>query len=325
MRQRAENLGLIVKQRKEQDERVTAERKLHPDSAQESYVIPSLLGSPTQAPMTEAEIAKAKSEATIRAVNQMIRPLNTGEKRVIGHLQKIDCKNSQIAFGIKAASENLTLIRKDFRSLELGVFVEATKSVQIGCDTNLAGFNALITFKPAADLTNARTELIAIEFVPHDFRLMTGNELKQPPPRIVPIESVDSNGVAITLSPNGKLPDLAKLRRDSMLLGIKAALRQPGEGERREIGYLDKIECADKAVFFHIRTATQTLRLLDAIPKSRPIQIFAPDLEGTRFDCALRPVEFPAVFIYLAAPDAKAKTAGSITSLDFVPKSFVLN
>ena len=110
-----------------------------------------------------------------------------------------------------------------------------------------------------------------------------------------------------------------------MLQGIKAALRQPVEGEKRDVGYLDKIECADKAVFFHIRTATQTLRLLDAIPKTRPIQVFAPDLEGPRFDCALRPVEFPAVFIYLATPDAKAKTAGSITSLDFVPKSFVLD
>ena len=324
MRKRAENLGLIVKQRRELEERLAAERKLHPDSVQENYSIPSALGSPTEKPMTEAEIAAAKSEAKMRAVNQMIRQLRAGEKRIIGHLQKIDCRSGLIGFGVKTPNETLTLMRKDFQSLELGVFVEATKSVQIGCDANLAGFNALVTFKPAS-ASNGRAELIAIEFVPNDFRLMTGNELKQPPPRIVPIESVDSNGVAITLSPNGKLPDLAKLRRDSMLLGIKAALRQPGEGERREIGYLDKIECAEKAVFFHIRTATQTLRLLDAIPKSRPIQIFAPDLEGTRFDCALRPVEFPAVFIYLDAPDAKAKTAGSITSLDFVPKSFVLN
>ena len=324
MRQRAENLGLIVKQRQEAVDRQAVERKLHPDSVQENYAIPSAFGSPTENPMTEAEIATAKSDAKMRAVNQMLRQLKIGEKRVIGHLQKIECRNGQIAFGIKTATDAFTLIRKDFQLLELGIFVEATKSVQIGCDANLAAFNALVTFKPASAATG-RDELVAVEFVPNDFRLMTAGELKQPPPRIVPIESVDSNGVAITLSPNGKPPDLAKLRRHSMLQGIKAALRQPFEGEKRDVGYLDKIECSDKAVFFHIRTATQTLRLLDAIPKSRPIQIFAPDLEGTRFDCSLSPVEFPAVFIYLPAPDTRAKTAGSITSIDFVPKSFVLD
>ncbi len=326
LRQRAENLGSIAKQRREMEQRLAVERILHPDTADQTYVVPSVKGSPVEQPMTEAEIAKAKSEIKIRAVNHLIRQPKAGEKLIIGHLQKIDCRGNQIFFAVKTEPGTLSLMRSDFLGLEMNVFVESVKTLEIGCEANLSRFNTLVTIKPAQpNRINARAELIAIEFVPNDFRIMTADELKQPPPRIVAIESVDANGVALPNLPDGRPPDVEKRRRESILQGIRDALYQPTEGEKREIGYLDKIECVDNAMFFNIRTATQTLRLMDAIPKSRPIQIFAHELEGTRFDCSLKPVGFPAVFNYVAKPDAKSKTAGSITSLDLVPKSFVLD
>jgi len=41
--------------------------------------------------------------------------------------------------------------------------------------------------------------------------------------------------------------------------------------------------------------------------------------------CGIKPIEFPAVVIYTAKPDPKIKTDGDIVSLEFMPKSFVLD
>jgi hypothetical protein len=66
------------------------------------------------------------------------------------------------------------------------------------------------------------------------------------------------------------------------------------------------------------------LRLLNVSPEALSIRIFAPDLDGLQFDCQLKPVEFPTVFVYSDKPDAKAKTAGEIVAIDFVPQTFTL-
>lgn len=324
LRQRAENLGLIVRERREMEERRAAERKQNPGATgHETYVYPSARDTPTEAPMTEAEVERAKSETKMRDINQLIRQIKPGEQRVVGHLQKIECRGRQVAFLIKTATNTTTLVSRDFQDLELKVFVEATSKVEIGCDANLAALNALITYKPTPG--NGSGELVAVEFVPTDFRLMKTDELKQPPPRIVAIESVDANGVALSTPPNSKSPDADKSRGDSITQSIKNALPKPAAGEKREIGYLDRIECSDKDVYFIVRTAGQTLRLYDAGPKPLTIRLFVPELEGTVFDCTSKPAEFPAVFVYRPGPDAKSKTAGVILSLDFVPKTFVLD
>lgn len=120
--------------------------------------------------------------------------------------------------------------------------------------------------------------------------------------------------------------DLEAMRRKAMMEGLRSALREPQAGEKRELAYLDKIECTNKgAVFFHMRTGTQTLKLLNSSPQSLQIRMFTSDLEGMQFGCGIKPIEIPAVVIYRAKPDAKAKTAGEIVSLDFVPKTFTLN
>jgi hypothetical protein len=106
---------------------------------------------------------------------------------------------------------------------------------------------------------------------------------------------------------------------------MRAALREPGEGEKRELGYLDKIECTGKGEFLLMHTAAGTFRLVNLSKGSLPIKVFTPDLAGIRFGCAVKPIEYPVVFVYKDVPDAKLKTQGEIVSLDFVPKSFTLN
>ncbi len=106
---------------------------------------------------------------------------------------------------------------------------------------------------------------------------------------------------------------------------MKDALRAPIAGETREMGFLEKIECSGKGNFFHIRTSSKTLRLSNSSPQTLSIRVFVPDLGGVQFGCGIKPIEFPAVFIYTGKPNAKSKTDGEIVSLEFMPKSFILD
>jgi len=110
-----------------------------------------------------------------------------------------------------------------------------------------------------------------------------------------------------------------------MMEGIRSAIREPQTGEKREIAYLDKIECTSKGVYFHLRTGALTLKLLNASPQSLPIRVFTKEIEGMQFGCGIKPIEIPVVVIYMTKPEGKAKTDGELVSMDFVPKNFTLN
>ena len=325
LKTRSENQLDIIRKRQEYEAQRAEEHSRSKDRDADVVVIDPLTDQKTDKPMTELEIAKANAESKMRSINGMLRRPRSGEDRVLGHLQRVDCRTRPIGFIVKTQAASLTLTSKDFQALELGIFLDAKNKIQIGCDSDLTAFNALITFRSAGSKPNAK-ELVALEFVPADFRLMSFDELNQPPPRIVSLESIDSSGAALNgTPPPERALEFEKARREAILGGIKKSLRQPGDGEKREIGFLDQIECSELGVVFDLRTATQTFRLRDAIPKSEPVRIFTPDLNGIRIDCTLKPVEYPAVFIYKEAADPRTHTAGTLQWLSFVPKSFVLN
>jgi tetratricopeptide (TPR) repeat protein len=318
LRQRAETLAASMKQMQEFNARNNAGSGLSTGAG------PRLIRSTTPGrEMNADEVAKIAKETELRSINESLREPQPNEKREIGRIAKIDCKVRPIAFSITTAAGSFTLTSKDFQGLDINSFSEAAARVQVGCDENLSKLNALVTYRTSASPTAARGELTAVEFVPDDFRLLTAEEMRQPRTVIV-----DSAGPGIGVVGERSQPstdDMEKMRRDAIIRSIQQALPQPGEGEKREMGYLDKVECTSKAMFFHLRTSGGTLKLLNATPNTLPIRIFTPDLEGARFGCGMSPVEFPAVVVYKAVPDPKAKSAGTVISVDFVPKSFVLN
>lgn len=316
LKQRAEQMALYIKQRQEFE---AAQKQYQNTGGQ-----PRMIRRTTDKPLTEAELAKVQAETTLRSVNELLRKTVDGEQRVIGRVQKIDCKRGTVSFSIKTPTETFALTSKDFQALELNVFIEQANNVAVGCDADMSRFNAVITYKPQTPPKSvARGELLALEFVQDDFRFLTSEEMKHTPTRIVAVESVDKNGAALDPQPTDA--DIEKAQRDAMMVAMRSSLPQPAAGEKQEIGYLDRIECTSKGIYFHLRTATTTLRLLNANPSSLRILVATPDLSGMAFGCTLKPVEFPAVFTYADKPDAKAKTAGTITSLSFMPRSFTLN
>ena len=197
---------------------------------------------------------------------------------------------------------------------------------EVGCDADLSAFNALLTYKtPTTPKGTARGELIAIEFVPADFRLMTEEEMRGGSYIIY-----DQNGPPKLTTGTGPLKEFPNPgnvedgRKAAMMQGLRNALQKPGDGQMREMGFLDKIECTSKAIYFHLRSGTQTFKLSSTQGQPPKIGLFTPDMQGVQFGCGIKPIEFPVVFIYNDKPDAKAKTAGDLVSLEFVPISFTL-
>ena len=66
--------------------------------------------------MTEEELSKEAELEGLRTINKALRKPDQSEKRVIGYLQKIDCKNG-VVFNVKTDTEAFSLSSKDFAGL----------------------------------------------------------------------------------------------------------------------------------------------------------------------------------------------------------------
>jgi len=272
-------------------------------------------------PPTEEELAKRQAEATLRSINASLRKPTAGEQRVIGRVQKIECRAGTVSYLVKAGTEVFTLTSRDFEALTLSAWDGESANLQVGCDADISAVDAVILFRPATGpKAKARGEMIAIEFVPADFRLMTDEEVHNS--TVVIYQQPESNRPPVR-SEKGPI-DVEARRREMMMQAIKDAIQKPSDGQKREIGFLERIECTNKGSYFHLRTPTQTLRLLNTSPRAMKIIYYTPDLAGLELGCTLKPIDYPAVFVYADKPDAKAKSAGEIVSLEFVPKTFVL-
>ena len=262
-------------------------------------------GNGRSKPLSEADLAKRQEMETLRSITEALRPPHTGEERVIGHIQKIDCTRQPIAYTVKTGDNVFVLTSKDFQGLSVNTFDGAASNINIGCGENISAFNAIVTFSPRpGPKAGPRGELQSVEFVPTNFRFVTDKE------------EVLGNEVPAA--------DPDEAQRRAMTEAIKNELKKPAAGEKREVGFLEKIECTGKGVFYNFKTGDHVLRLLSTNPQSVQVRLFTRDLDGIQFGCALKPMDTPAVFIYSDKPDDKLKTAGEIVSIDIVPKTFVL-
>ncbi|HEY2866007.1 MAG TPA: tetratricopeptide repeat protein [Pyrinomonadaceae bacterium] len=295
---------------------------------------PMLRRRESQPQVDEATLTKLNEEATLRFINDNLREPGDGEKRAVGYIEKIECKGPAVTYAIKTDSGPLVLSGKDFQGLAVNTFTPAADNLSIGCGANLADLYAVLTFKDRPSGAS-KGDLVSLEFVPKTFRLMTKEELEKaeselpttaPPPSRRSATVVQTN--ARLSPPNQNIPtpqDIDAQRREMIMQHIRGSIRQPADGEKREIGFLQKIECTNKGMFYNMKTATSILRLQDAKPGSLKITVYAQDLNGVQYGCNTSILDYPVVFIYIDTPNAKLKTAGEIVSLDFVPKTFTLN
>jgi hypothetical protein len=288
-------------------------------------------------PMSEEEIAKSAEEANNRSINEALRPPQAGEKRQLGYIDKIECKGAAITYQLHSTDTQLALTSKDFQNLAVTSYAAGADTVTVGCGTNMSTLYALITFKePVTAKPGAKGEIVSIEFVPKTFRLLTEAEMNSPKKERLTVKEAVETATPVKSSSEpppanesrsswGPPNNVEQSMRDAMLNNIRSNIREPGAGEKREMAYLQKIECTNKGVFFNMKTATSVLRLFDPKPESLPIRVFTPDLSGVEIGCNASIMDFPAVIIYTDKSDSKLKSAGTILTVDFVPKSFTLN
>ncbi|MGH7784614.1 MAG: hypothetical protein ACREO5_12325 [Candidatus Binatia bacterium] len=257
--------------------------------------------------MTDAELTNEAEIEKLRSINKALRKPAPSEKRAIGYLQKIDCKNG-VEFTLVTDTETFRLESKDFGSLSLNAFVPMSGEPAVGCDSDVSSVKALITYtERSAQNGRSRGDITAIEFVPKDFRILSQDEIDRS-------RAITPTGVSFK---GNDANDIAR--------SIRQSLTQPKEGEKWGYGYLESIECTGDGRFFHLRTAIRTLTLFNGSPDDMQIRLFTTELEGLQFGCAMKPIIVPAVFIYRENTNPKLRADGEIISLEFVPRSFPID
>lgn len=266
--------------------------------------------------LTPEEAALLQENEEIRSTNLALKPPAEGEQRILGSIQKIQCKGKVVTYTIKTGAETLFLSSNGFQGITLVAFTMEASDVQVGCGADVSTLRSVLTYKsrePGKD--GVVGELVAIDFVPGNFRFMDASELTEP-------EEVSGEGGAINAT--GKPADVDARMREEMEKALKNAMRKPEPGEKREIGRLEKIECNNKGQFFYMKTDSQTFKF-SAIPQKLQIRGFTAEIEQVEFGCGLKSLDVPAVFTYIEDPKGKDKTNGEIVSIEFVPKSFTLD
>ncbi len=276
---------------------------------------PVLIRKTAEKPLTEAEIAKIKEENEINNLNRAITKSKPDEKQTVGYIEKVACVKGEVIYSIKTETETFTLSAKDFSSLNLMSMIEEAQNMDFGCDAQVKDYLSVLTYRPNTDAkAKSRGNLVAIAFVPKFFRLKTEEELKQAREVIIVEEEPTTE-----ISPQVQ-EEMEKKRREAMLEGLKQALRQPLDGEKRELGIVEKIECSNSTITFFVKTDTQTLKLKTKSMQSVKLSAFTPDAGQMQFGCGVKPPPIPAIITYRP----KDKDGGEIVALEFVPKSFKL-
>jgi len=197
---------------------------------------------------------------------------------------------------------------------------EGTTDISVGCDSNVANELAVITYRPNA----SKNMLTALHFVPADFRLMTKEEISSAPNLIIqggPPSDTEQNAKEAA----DQMADFEKRREQMMMQQVEQALRKPLEGEVRVMGAVEKIECTSKEQFFVIRHAAGTLKLKAPTASNQlTIRTFTPDAGGMQFSCGSSYPTLQAIVTYRPNQDKKAKNAGDLAALEYVPKSYQL-
>ena len=313
----AEHLVSQLRQREEINARNEESRKQYEQASKNGGQPILVRRDADEKPLSPEEIAKEREEQEIFAMNQAVRKAQSSEKQVVGHIQKIQCKGNVITYTVKTDNETFSLTSKDFESLELVTLIADVENTQIGCDANVSAVNTVLTYKPQADAKNTtRGELVAVDFVPKNFRFID----------VAKFQAEADKKFASAQPPAAMTGENSDAQRGkAMMQAIKSQLRKPQASEKRELGFIEKVECNNKGMFFVIKNAAQTFKLSVASPQSIQIRAFTPEVEQIQLGCNLKKVEIPVIFTFKEEKTLTAKSDGEIISLEFVPKGFELN
>ncbi len=305
VRKSSENLLNSIKQIEEQKARIEKSRSEYENSRTEArntdnYEPPKLIQRDS---LSKEELEKIEREEKIYGINRMLKTPNEGEARILGYIQKIACANGEVIYTVKTKNGNVMLQSKDFQSLDLMASTEVAEDKMVGCNAQLQDVHSIVTYRKE---TNPKTKtegiVLGINFVPDFFEFKTAEQIAAKKTVVI----VDE--------------DMEQMRKDTMMQGIRDALRKPQAGELRGIGIAESIECGRKDITFNVSIGNKKLKLKADSPQDVLIGGFTPEMEQVRLGCGAKFPPIKAVITY--RPDDKKADEGKAVSLEFVPSSF---
>lgn len=114
----------------------------------------------------------------------------------------------------------------------------------------------------------------------------------------------------------------ARLNWLAMQEAINRSLRRLKPDEKRVLGYLNRIECAANGIEYSIKIGDQTLQLSSETFDTLTLTSYIADEWGGQISCETEKKDRFAVITYRPSANGKAKSAGEILSIEFVPQKF---
>ena len=269
--------------------------------------------------LTKKQVEEIQQENVINRLHQEFGRPRSGEKQILGYVQKIECIEGAVKYSVKTEGGDLALKSKDFEELHLLALTEDAETLSVSCDADISRVKTVLTYR---DENNAKIgskgNLLSMVFVPKFFRLKTKKELEGAR-RIAIVEQPKRNEV-----PDSVREEMQNQRRELMMKSIKDRLRQPQTGEIRRVGFLQEVECKRKYQIFHVKVGEQVLKLKVGSPETLKIIGYTREMERVNLRCGSKPPPVNAVITYKTGKASK-KINGEIVALEFVPKSFTLD
>jgi tetratricopeptide (TPR) repeat protein len=131
---------------------------------------------PIQNKTTPEPIQISQEEALNQALNEALRKPQAGEKRVIGFLTNIDCNDKGVDFTVRPQDQSITQVLKfnaiEFKKVFLRTFAPDIEGRQIDCGIRQPPSFVVATYRQEIDAkSKINGEIVALEFVPKDFKL----------------------------------------------------------------------------------------------------------------------------------------------------------
>lgn len=153
-------------QRYSEREKKIAGGQAEPDIGESSLRRQSVVVVGADEELTEEKLKELAAAAELESLNRILRKPQAGEKRILGHLNGIECSRDSITFLIEEGSATVRLTSKDFQGLELTSYVDVP-DLQIGCGSIKQPIWAVITYVPEQDQKKKTAgRIIAIDIVP---------------------------------------------------------------------------------------------------------------------------------------------------------------
>lgn len=266
------------------------------------------------------EMEAFRKERAMIELGRRLRTVSNGEVRVIGRITKITCPAGTVVYDIKEPAGEYTLTTVNFDELNLNAY-EIDPTSDVGCGADLSSMNAVLTYVAGQKAgSDARGELVSIEFVPDDFRFIDKPTLA--PPRVT--VTGDRPNVPDQIDEEERRKAIEDAQQKAVTEMIAKNIGKTAPGQKRIIGSVRGVECRGKRMILAVSTGETEMKFLIDQQTPPSFRSFTPKVQGIQIACGSGPIPARAVVTFTDDPNKKAKTVGTLVSVDMVPDLITL-